>query len=321
MNLDPKDLLPWIGAALTAPVAMVWKKATGAVQKEDMEKILSAINKRHDEHLEDDIRRFTIRNCFLELTGVASFLGWSGTDTTGVYEMSNNHFEVAAAVEDFTLQGLSFVFKGNKVFLRTGYANTNNSGTLIGNNPFVTYTDCEFWNDTTNSCNVGGGNLLSRQQNCFFDVDVTFNGRLSDGQLFKELGDVSTSSTGEDDLMSYTVPADRTGINGTGIRITATGTKTNSNGNKTVSLYVNGTAYVFNAAANDTNDWRVQAEVYAINATTARVCVLGFNGTTIFQDNGPLAVAFASGFIVKLTGECANGSDVITQNSMMVEQI
>ena len=59
MNLDPKDLLPWIGAALTAPVAMVWKKATGAVQKEDMEKIVDAINKRHDEHLEDDVRRFT----------------------------------------------------------------------------------------------------------------------------------------------------------------------------------------------------------------------------------------------------------------------
>ena len=59
MNLDPKDLLPWIGAVLTAPVALVWRRATGAVQKADMEKIVESINKRHDEHLEDDVRRFT----------------------------------------------------------------------------------------------------------------------------------------------------------------------------------------------------------------------------------------------------------------------
>ena len=59
MNLDPKDIIPWIGAALAAPVAMVWRKAHGAVQKDDMEKIVEAINKRHDEHAEDDVRRFT----------------------------------------------------------------------------------------------------------------------------------------------------------------------------------------------------------------------------------------------------------------------
>ena len=59
MNLDPKDILPWIGAALAAPVALVWRKANGAVQKEELKEILDSINKRHDEHLDDDNRRFT----------------------------------------------------------------------------------------------------------------------------------------------------------------------------------------------------------------------------------------------------------------------
>jgi hypothetical protein len=48
-----------VGAALSLPVVYVWKRATGSVQKEDMEKIVAAISKRHDEHVEDDVRRFT----------------------------------------------------------------------------------------------------------------------------------------------------------------------------------------------------------------------------------------------------------------------
>ena len=62
MNLDMdtlKTVGSAVGAALSLPVVYVWKKATGSVQKEDMEKIVEAINKRHDEHVEDDIRRFT----------------------------------------------------------------------------------------------------------------------------------------------------------------------------------------------------------------------------------------------------------------------
>jgi hypothetical protein len=59
MNFDPKDILPWIGAALAAPVALVLRKANGAVQKEELKEILDSINKRHDEHLDDDNRRFT----------------------------------------------------------------------------------------------------------------------------------------------------------------------------------------------------------------------------------------------------------------------
>ena len=58
-DLNLKDIVPWVGAALAAPVAFVWRKATGAVQKEDMEKLVQSINKRHDEHIEDDTRRFT----------------------------------------------------------------------------------------------------------------------------------------------------------------------------------------------------------------------------------------------------------------------
>lgn len=58
-DLNIKDIVPWIGAALAAPVAYVWRRATGAVQKEDLKEIVESINKRHDEHVEQDAKRFT----------------------------------------------------------------------------------------------------------------------------------------------------------------------------------------------------------------------------------------------------------------------
>lgn len=58
-DLNFKEIVPWIGAALAAPVAYVWKRAIGAVQKEELKEMVEAINKRHDDHIDDDNRRFT----------------------------------------------------------------------------------------------------------------------------------------------------------------------------------------------------------------------------------------------------------------------
>lgn len=58
-DLNLKDIVPWIGAALAAPVVIVWRRATGAVQKEELKEIVDSINKRHEDHIDDDDRRFT----------------------------------------------------------------------------------------------------------------------------------------------------------------------------------------------------------------------------------------------------------------------
>jgi len=58
-DLNLRDILPWLGAVVAAPVILVWKRATGAVQKHEMKDIVEAINKRHDDHVEQDAKRFT----------------------------------------------------------------------------------------------------------------------------------------------------------------------------------------------------------------------------------------------------------------------
>lgn len=132
---------------------------------------------------------------------------------------------------------------------------------------------------------------------------------------------VTTDGTGEDDLKTYTLKEDSLTANG-GIRIRAAGTKTNSNGNKTIKLHFGGTAWTFNAAANDTNDWSVDAEVWNIAVNSQRVRVLGWNGTTPYHDYGLASEATQSGDItIKITGECANASDVITQTMWTIERL
>ena len=39
-------------------MAYVWKRAIGAVQKEELKEVVEAINKRHDDQVEQDAKRF-----------------------------------------------------------------------------------------------------------------------------------------------------------------------------------------------------------------------------------------------------------------------
>jgi hypothetical protein len=52
------ELVKWAGVLVAAPVAYVWKRALGSVQKDELKAAIAAIGKRHDEHVDQDSRRF-----------------------------------------------------------------------------------------------------------------------------------------------------------------------------------------------------------------------------------------------------------------------
>jgi hypothetical protein len=52
------ELVKWAGVLVAAPLAFVWKRAMGSVQKEELTAAIAAINKRHDDHTEQDRQRF-----------------------------------------------------------------------------------------------------------------------------------------------------------------------------------------------------------------------------------------------------------------------
>ena len=132
--------------------------------------------------------------------------------------------------------------------------------------------------------------------------------------------DVATSGTGEDDLATLTVTQNSMGATG-GLRITAAGTKTGGNGNKTIKLYWGSSGWEFNAAANDTNDWRVEAEIFNTAVNAQRISWQGWNGATPLQGYETETEVTTADVTLKITGECADGGDTITQTMWIVERL
>lgn len=135
-----------------------------------------------------------------------------------------------------------------------------------------------------------------------------------------DMSDAATSGTGADTLKDTIIYADHLGTK-SGIRIFAAGTKTASNGNKTIKMYFGTANWTFNAAANDTNDWRCEAIVVNTEAAKQRISWIGWNGTTITQGYETATEDTTSNVTVKVTGECAHASDTITQTMWLVEDL
>lgn len=139
------------------------------------------------------------------------------------------------------------------------------------------------------------------------------------GYLALDTAGVSTSGTGEDTLKTITIPQDFH-QSWRGLKVKAAGTKTTGGGNKTIKLYWGSGAYTFNAAANDTNDWRVEAELFFTSDATQNLSWLGWNGTTPLQGyEGATEDLSAAGVILKITGTCADAGDTITIRFWTIE--
>jgi len=120
-----------------------------------------------------------------------------------------------------------------------------------------------------------------------------------------------TSGTGEDTLESFTIPGGIIGNVG-GVKVVAAGTKTGSNGNKTLKFYLGSSFFTFHAAANNTNDWSLEVIFSHFNGQTSqRVMWRGYDGTTLLQGFESWAEDASGDLLMKITGECADAGDSI----------
>lgn len=134
---------------------------------------------------------------------------------------------------------------------------------------------------------------------------------------------VSTSGTGEDDLISYALPAATLGTNGQAVRITAWGTFTPTNDAVVVRLYFGATvlhSYGISIPAA-TRTWVFRALVVRTGAATQKAWV----GTDT-TDSGAVDLATPtetlSGVVtIKCTGQCTNAADSATQQGLIVEYL
>lgn len=132
---------------------------------------------------------------------------------------------------------------------------------------------------------------------------------------------VSNVGTAETDLMTFTLPANALGVNGTGVRITVWLT-TAANGNtKTSKVYFGGTVLRTRSAADNNVLFVYQAEVFRVSATT-QVANAAFANPT---DAGWVATSPAetlSGAVtIKVTGQSGTGSNDVTATMMLIEAL
>jgi hypothetical protein len=140
----------------------------------------------------------------------------------------------------------------------------------------------------------------------------------------REVNTVSTSGTGEDNLKTYEITGATTfmGAAGQKLIVRATGTKTGGAGNKTIKFYLGATSYSVFPAANDTLAWAIEAEIYTTASTAQVLFIKGYqNNTLVYAKHDTAAIDLTVTTTMKLTGECANGADTITQTLWDVSRI
>jgi hypothetical protein len=269
-----------------------------------------------------------VTNSRFTVSGASCFFGWNPThtDTTTNLRIENNDFIVDGPSTTDILNGGKVIYKGNRWFLKTGYTNANNAGQLITNTPFVNYQDCEYYNDTSYSCNVGVATALAKKQNSIFGENVVFQGLLSDNMVAGDNSNTHTSGTSKTTLYTYNVEADSMGIYGK-LTIHASGSKIGTNGTKTLILAIGTNEYTFHTS-NDENEWMLSATITAVGPFY-RLDYMGGNisAPPIYGGAGTAAAHIqAVSFdwtvdqTIKIYGQCSNTNDLIYLDILIIEK-
>lgn len=131
-------------------------------------------------------------------------------------------------------------------------------------------------------------------------------------------GDSTTTGAGVDALTVYNIPANTMHADG-GITIRAAGTKTGGNDTKELDLNFGAFAVSIHAAANNTNDWRVEAQIVNTATNAQRISWVCWDGATVAQGYETTAQDTTGVVAVYITAECVNAADTVTQTMWYVE--
>lgn len=202
------------------------------------------------------------------------------------------------------------------------YANGTDSSVTIDGNTFTK-------GDSAATYTFAHGRAITIGNQANNDVRVGTNYSTGVKTLLLDSGDkaakinysvTTTAGTGEDDLNTFVIPAATIGIAG-GIRVTAAGTKTGANDNKTIKFYFGATAITFHAAANNTNDWKFEATIFNTATNSQQISWTGWDGATPLQGYDTASIDTTADVTIKVTGECANAGDAILQKIFYVERL
>lgn len=140
-----------------------------------------------------------------------------------------------------------------------------------------------------------------------------------------QVGTVGNINAGEDDLKSYTLPANTLGTNGDTIKVEGWGFFADNANTKLVKFYFDGTPVAFSVAgtAGAASVWYMKAIIIRDSSTTWKgMAYLWADPAVapqpIYINTLSASATFSNSIIIKMTGEATTTND-IQQQSMIVE--
>ena len=184
-------------------------------------------------------------------------------------------------------------------------------------------------NGTVAGAAISGGSVTTTtitsstiDETCTVEVQAGDSGSLVElgGVVYRDITYVGNVGAGEDDLMSYTVPADMLGTNGDIIEFIAYGVFANNANNKTLNIYFDGSLVRTGSASGKRNSWFVHGTIIRKTSTSIEGATLLTWDTSVSntQTSAPAAIDCTTDSIFKFTGQ-GTANDDIVQRGLIVK--
>lgn len=194
------------------------------------------------------------------------------------------------------------------------------TGNIVGTSDSQTLTNKTLTNPTISNGSVPTGNLsLSNEPS---SSNHAVNKVYSDRRILtKDTTGVGNVGSGEDDLISYSIPANTVSSDGQSLEITAFGTMAANGNNKTLKLYIGSTTlYDSGALAVNNGNWCINSTIIRTGSSSQK-CI-----TTLISNNSTLPHSstyisgtedFTGAITLKCTGEATNDDDIVQEGLLL----
>lgn len=129
---------------------------------------------------------------------------------------------------------------------------------------------------------------------------------------------VGNIGTGEDDLMTYTLPGGTLSANGDALEIVAFGPMTALTVTKKIKLYFGSTAISLLNASTNAVSWHFRGKIIRTGASTQNIMGVFSIPGTFLHISGTASETLANNVTIKFTGESTT-TDYIQQNLMQIK--
>lgn len=129
---------------------------------------------------------------------------------------------------------------------------------------------------------------------------------------------VGNAGSGEDDLITYSLPANSLSGNGKGVHITAWGTTANNANAKTLKLYFGAVMLTNSLTVNLAGVWRIEADVFRTGSNAqdyvSQLVTTGAAGVALNDiEVGSLTQTDSGAITIKCTGEATSDNDIVQE--------